>query len=93
MKVNRAVDIVTIKTLGGYIGLMRDHIPFVSTIVPSKMFYRVGSDRHTLHISGGIVQANQDYVKIITEFIETDVERTMNMNRAKKITRYKMEDK
>ena len=83
IKVDKLVDIVTIKTLCGYIGLMKGHIPFVSTIVPSQMYYRIGSQQQILHISGGIVQATQKYVKIITEFIETDEERKINLNSSK----------
>ena len=85
IKVNDMVDIVTIKTLEGYIGLLRGHVPFVSTIVPSQMSYRINNQQHILHISGGIVQSSQDYVKIIAEFIETDDERQAKIAKSKSI--------
>ena len=69
---DQPVDIVTVRTITGYMGILHDHVPVVSTLVPSVMSYRINGQLHKLHISGGIMQTNQEYVKIISDNVETD---------------------
>lgn len=81
--INEPVDIVTVRTIMGDIGILHNHIPFVSTIVPSKMTYRIDGKLNILHVSGGIIQTSQEYVKIISDKVETDEMRTSKMQKAK----------
>lgn len=61
------VDLVTVKTIDGYIGFNHGRIPYVSILVPSKMNYRLQSEVTELYIAGGIVQATPTVVKILTD--------------------------
>ncbi len=72
---DKEVEIVTVRTINGDLGLLYGHIPMVSSIVPSTMSYRIEGVKKILHISGGILQAEKTFVKIITDKIETEEER------------------
>lgn len=72
---NKPVDIVTVRTVTGYAGFLAGHIPYVSCVVPSKMNYRINQINTELYISGGIVQVQPEFVKIITDKVETNQER------------------
>ncbi|WP_338954906.1 F0F1 ATP synthase subunit epsilon [Spiroplasma endosymbiont of Polydrusus cervinus] len=65
--VNCLVDIVTVKTITGYMGILYGHIPFVSTIVPSEMVYKINNKEYKLSIAGGILQVEQEFVKILAD--------------------------
>ncbi|WP_368486318.1 ATP synthase F1 subunit epsilon [Spiroplasma sp. DGKH1] len=65
--VEQPVDIVTVKTITGYMGVLHGHIPLVSTIVPSEMYYRVDNKQYKLSINGGILQVDQEFVKILAD--------------------------
>ncbi len=81
---DKLVDIVTVRTIAGYIGILHGHIPFVSTLVPSTMSYREHGKKQTLHISGGIIQSNQEYVRIISDNVETDAARVARLEKGKR---------
>ncbi|RUO86807.1 FoF1 ATP synthase subunit delta/epsilon [Spiroplasma endosymbiont of Megaselia nigra] len=68
--VNRLVDIITVKTITGYMGILYGHIPLFSTIVPSEMTYKVNNKEYKLSIAGGILQVEQEFVKILADEVE-----------------------
>ncbi len=68
--VNRLVDIITVKTIMGYMGILYGHIPLVSIIVPSEMTYKVNNKEYKLSIAGGILQVEQEFVKILADEVE-----------------------
>ncbi|AGM25707.1 F0F1 ATP synthase subunit epsilon [Spiroplasma syrphidicola EA-1] len=65
--VDEPVDIVTVRILTGYIGILYGHVPLVSTIVPSEMHYKIDNKEYRLNISGGILQVEKEQVKILAD--------------------------
>lgn len=64
------VDIVTVKTPNGYIGLQRNRLPFISSIEISTMFIKNNSENKVVAIGGGIVFVEKTYIDIFTDDIE-----------------------
>lgn len=65
--INCLINIITIKTINGYIGVLYGHIPLISIIVPSKATYIINDKKYELYISNGILQIEQKIIKIISE--------------------------
>lgn len=64
------VEIVTLKTSEGYIGLQRNRLPFISSIEISPMYITVDANtRKTVAIGGGIVFVEKTYIDIFTDDI------------------------
>lgn len=63
------VEIVTLKTAAGEIGIQANRTPFVSYIQPS--YIKIHSSNSTQYkecwVDGGIVHAEKNYVKVIVE--------------------------
>ncbi|AXF96068.1 F0F1 ATP synthase subunit epsilon [Spiroplasma phoeniceum P40] len=51
-------------------GILYGHIPIVSTIVTSEMTYKVNNKEYKLSIAGGILQVEQEFVKILADEVE-----------------------
>lgn len=64
------VDIVTLKTSEGYIGLQKNRIPFISTIEISSLYIKVNGTSKIAAIGGGIVFVEKDYIDIFTDDIQ-----------------------
>ena len=65
------VDMVTVKTAEGFIGLQFNRLPFISSIEISSLNITVdGSNKKIAAISGGIVFAEKTYIDIFTDDIE-----------------------
>lgn len=64
------VDIVTLKTSEGYIGLQKNRIPFISTIEISSLYIKVNGISKIAAIGGGIVFVEKDYIDIFTDDIQ-----------------------
>ena len=68
---NGDVDILTIKTLMGTIGLMKNQIPFISFIKPCAIMIKDinNNNSHHIAIGDGIVYNNGDHIQVITQDI------------------------
>lgn len=68
---NGDVDILTIKTLMGTIGLMKNQIPFISFIKPCAIIIKDINKNisHRIAIGDGIVYNNGDNIQVITKDI------------------------
>ena len=66
----KEVDIVTLKTSEGYIGLQRTRIPFISVIEISSWVIKVDGTTKIAAIGGGIVFVEKDYIDIFTDDIQ-----------------------
>lgn len=65
------VDMVTVKTTEGFIGLQFNRLPFISSIEISSLNITVdGSNKKIAAIGGGIVFAEKTYIDIFTDDIE-----------------------
>jgi F-type H+-transporting ATPase subunit epsilon len=69
---NKEVDIVTVKTTEGFIGLMKNKSPFVAALDISNLLINKKNSKDFLEcaIAGGIVKATPNNVEIITDEIE-----------------------
>lgn len=65
------VDMVTVKTTEGFIGLQFNRLPFISSIEISSLNITVdGPNKKIAAIGGGIVFAEKTYIDIFTDDIE-----------------------
>ena len=69
---NREVEIVTVKTTEGNIGILHGHIPLVASIVVSELHINDPGSSNYLKcaISGGLLCVKPDNVVIITDAVE-----------------------
>ena len=74
----KEVDIVTLKTSEGYIGLQKNRIPFISAIEISSLFIKVDVTTKIAAIGGGIVFVEKDYIDIFTD----DIQWKENLNKS-----------
>ncbi|MGL5732593.1 MAG: ATP synthase F1 subunit epsilon [Metamycoplasmataceae bacterium] len=65
------IDILTVKTAKGYIGIQRDRLPFISNIEISTMYInsKGSKDERICAISGGLIYVEREYVDIFTDDI------------------------
>ncbi len=64
------VDIVTLKTSEGYIGLQYNRVLFISSIEISSLYINVdGNSKKVAAIGGGIVFVEKTYIDIFTDDI------------------------
>lgn len=84
------IDIITVKTANGYIGLQKNRLPFISSIEISTMFIKNNSQTKIVAIGGGIVFVEKTYIDIFTDDIEwkeninkSEIERLINETQKK----------
>lgn len=78
---NGQVEIVTLKTSNGFIGLQANHAPFFSNIEPGKL--EINSDKSKNYekylVGSGLVYCNGSEINVLTDDIllynEIDIER------------------
>ena len=64
------VDEVSAPGVSGYFGILPGHTPFLSTLEPGEIYYRVEGERHYLAIGGGYAEAGPEQVTILAETAE-----------------------
>lgn len=69
---DKEVDIVTVKTTEGYIGLQKGKSPFVASLDIAELLINsnASSKKRVCAIAGGLVIAKQESIDIITDAIE-----------------------
>lgn len=69
---NEPVNIVTLKTTEGFIGLQKNRMPFVAALDIDKLFINSKNtpNYHKCAIAGGIVFVSKEEITIITDAIE-----------------------
>ena len=69
---NNEVEIVTVKTTEGFIGLMKNKSPFIAALDIANLLINKKDSKNFLEcaIAGGIVKADRNGVQIITDAIE-----------------------
>ena len=65
------VDIVTVKTTNGFIGVQKNRLPFISNIEISTMYInsKASNNEKICAIGGGLIYVERDYVDIFTDDI------------------------
>lgn len=66
------VDIVTVKTVNGYLGVQANHVPLISGLEIGEMLINHRGDKNykICAVSSGILYVSRDSVDIITEGAE-----------------------
>ena len=63
----RAVSIVAPGTLG-YLGMLRNHAPLVTTLTPGKLTWRTPNGQaHTLRVGSGLLEIVQNRCTVLTD--------------------------
>lgn len=65
------VDVVTIPTATGEIGILPSHAPLISSVQPGILSYTQGGTTNRLVISGGFVEVGNNKVSVLTDVAET----------------------
>ena len=92
---DKDIDIVTVKTTEGYIGLQKNKSPFVAALDVAELHINIKGtkDYYDCAIAGGIVKATKSEISIITDAIEfkgkIDLPRA---EKAKRIAEQKIKD-
>ena len=68
------VDMVTIPTASGEIGILPSHAPLISAIQAGILSYTKGATTNRLVISGGFVEVGTNKVSVLTDVAETATE-------------------
>ena len=66
---NKKVDLITACAAKGYIGIMKNHLPFVSSLKVSKFSYTLNNQKEEFAVGGGIIICSANEVVAITESI------------------------
>jgi len=69
--VDREVDVVTVPTENGEVGILYNHAPLISTIRPGVVSYTVGGATEKLLIAGGFVEVSENRVSVLADVAET----------------------
>ena len=67
MLVQEHVDEVEIPGVDGYFGVLPGHTPLLSTLKDGDLWYRKGTEKTHVPISGGFVEVLPDRVTILAE--------------------------
>jgi F-type H+-transporting ATPase subunit epsilon len=65
------VDVVTVPTVSGEIGILPSHAPMVSALRPGVLTYNVKGSMEKLAVAGGFVEVNADKVAILADAAES----------------------
>ena len=82
MVLSENVDIVVATGSEGEFGVLRNHIPFLSTLQEGELRYRQGNQLHYMAVSGGFAEVLPDKVTVLAESAEHA--RDIDINRAQK---------
>ena len=69
-----SVDEVVLPGLGGELGILPEHTPLISQLQTGLLTYRKGTEKKSLHVSGGFVEVLPDRVSVLADVAETPEE-------------------
>ena len=64
------VEMLNVKIAEGYVGILKDHVPLVSTVQISRMEIKTTEGRRVVAISSGVIHVAKNGTKIITNAAE-----------------------
>ena len=70
LALREVVDEVVVPGLGGELGVLPDHTPLVSQLQTGVLTYRQGSEKKSMHVSGGFVEVLPDRVSVMSDVAE-----------------------
>jgi len=62
-----SVDMVTLPALTGQIGVLPQHVPLMTQLVPGEVIVQQGRQEHFLAVGEGIVEITADRVSVLTD--------------------------
>ena len=66
---DRAVSVIAPGELG-YLGMLKNHAPLVTTLAPGKLIWRrTSGERHVRHIGAGLLEVVRNQVTILTDSV------------------------
>ena len=65
-----AVDVVTIPTASGEVGILPNHAPLISTLKPGILSYTTRGATEKMVIAGGFIEVNTNKVSILADVAE-----------------------
>jgi F-type H+-transporting ATPase subunit epsilon len=84
MALSEVVDMVTIPTSAGELGILPNHAPIISTLQPGILSYSKGGTTNKLVISGGFAEVGINTVSILADVAETASEINLEVARLEK---------
>ena len=64
---SKSVQMVTLPAVEGQIGILPQHVPLLTRIVPGEIIVRRDVDEEFLAVGGGLVEITGDHVAIVTD--------------------------
>ena len=64
--VKEQVSEAQIPATGGYVGVLPGHAPMLSELGIGELNYTVGNEKHSLVISGGVLEVLPEMVRVLT---------------------------
>jgi len=68
------VDEVTLPGIDGELGVLPNHTPLISQLKTGILTYRQGSEKRSVHVSGGFVDVLPDLVSVLADVAERSEE-------------------
>ena len=68
--VREEVDEVELPGSEGYFGVLPGHTPLLSMLKVGELWYRLGADKHYLHVASGFVEVLPDQVTVLARIAE-----------------------
>lgn len=65
------VDMVTVSTQDGQIGILPEHISLMSQLAPGELIIKQGNKENAMVVGGGLLQVADNIVTIATDLAET----------------------
>lgn len=69
-----AVEVVTIPTASGEVGILPNHAPLISTLKPGILSYTIKGATEKMVIAGGFIEVNSNKVSILADVAERSEE-------------------
>src|SRR6476620_4939542 len=68
--VTAQVDELQLPGSQGYFGVLPGHTPLLTTLQVGEMWYRIGQEKHHLHVAFGFVEVLPDRVTVLAQIAE-----------------------
>lgn len=73
------VESITTRTTDGYIGIQKNRVPLIASLVISKLFVKKDNKDEVYIVEGGMIYSTKDDITIITDNI--DLEKNHDINK------------
>jgi len=65
--IDTAAGSIRVPAADGSLGILRGHAPMVAALDVGPLLYRVGSDEHSVFVSGGFLEVRDNTVRVVSE--------------------------